>query len=200
MFRPLVAGVVAYTLLLACADQQSPTAPVDFSGPSFRATSERVTVPLGFSFGNDQRTVAVGFTVEQWDALCAGEPFQDDLDVWTLHFVTRPDGSQVTNFKGQNLHILIWDIPGSTPFPGDTCGEQQAYSGIGHIITTDSDVDLSHSGTDASGQTLIGSVTDASGQRYHLVAVIRFTVKENTLDNFVIEVHASKIQLTPIGH
>jgi hypothetical protein len=199
MFRPLMATVLASALALACGDQQSPTAPADFSRPSFRATAERFTVPLGFLFGNDQRTVGVGGTAEQWGALCAtGEP--QDFDVWTLLFITRPDGSEKTTFKGQNLHILIWDIPGATPFPGDICGEEPVYSGIGHIITTDSDVDLSHPGADASGQTLIGTVSDASGQRYHLVAVIRFTVKENTLDNFVIDVHASKIQLTPIGH
>jgi hypothetical protein len=194
-----MAGVLASALALACGEQSSPTAPAELSRPSFRAATERITVPLGFQFGNDQRTVAVGGTVEQWAAVCTtGEP--QDFDPWTLHFVTRPDGSQKTTFKGQNLHILIWDIPGFTPFPGDICGEDPVYTGIGHIITTDSDVDLSHVGTDASGFTLIGTVTDASGQRYHLVAAIRFTVKEDTLDNFVIDVHASKIQLTPIGH
>jgi hypothetical protein len=199
MLRPVMASVLASALALACGEQPSPTAPADFFLPSLRGSTERFTVPLGFQFGNDQLTVGVGGTAEQWAAVCAtGEP--QDFDPWTLLFVTRPDGSQKTTFKGQNLHILIWDIPGFTPFPGDICGEDPVYTGIGHIITTDSDVDLSHVGADASGVSLIGSVSDASGQRYHLVAAVRLTVKENTLDNFVIDVHAAKIQLTPIGH
>ena len=199
MFRPLMAGVVASTLVLACSERPSPTAPADLSGPSFRATRESITVPLGTLFGNEQRTVGVGGTAEQWAALCAtGEP--QEFDLLTLLFINRPDGSQKTTFKGRDLHILIWDIPGSTPIPGDICGDVPVYAGTGHFIATDNDVDLSHSGTDAGGQTLVGTVTDESGQRYHLVAAIRFTLKEDTLDNLVIEVHASKIQLTPIGH
>jgi hypothetical protein len=47
-------------------------------------------------------------------------------------------------------------------------------------------------------QLLLG-VTDASGQLYRLVSPIRFTVKENTLDDFAIDVHVAKIQLIPIG-
>jgi hypothetical protein len=117
----------------------------------------------------------------------------------TLLTVTRPDGSQKGTLKGQNLDIVVWDIPGSAPFGGDICSEDPVYTGTGHLILTDSDVDLSHPGTDASGGTLTGTVTDASGQHYHLVAALRFTVKQNTPDNFVIDVHTSNIQLTSIG-
>jgi hypothetical protein len=200
MFRPLMASVLASALALACGDQQSPTAPADFSRPSFRATTERFTAPTAVLFGNEQRTVGLGGTVEQWAALCAGQEPEEDFDLMTLLTITRPDGSQKGTLKGQNLHILVWDIPGSTPFAGDICGEDPVYTGTGHLTLTDSDADLSHPGADASGQTLVGTVTDASGQRYHLVAAIRFTVAENTLDDFVINAHASKIQLTPIGH
>jgi hypothetical protein len=199
MFRPLMASVLASALALTSCDQQSPTAPADFSRPSFRATVDQFTGPTATLFGNEQRTVGLGGTVEQWTALCAGEQPEEDFDLMTVRIVTRPDGSQKGTIKGQNLHILIWDIPGSTPFPGAVCGEDPVYTGTGHVVFTDSDVDLRHSGVDASGQTLVGTVTDASGQRYHLVAAIRFTVAENTLDNFVINAHASKIQLTPIG-
>jgi hypothetical protein len=129
-----------------------------------------------------------------------GEQPEEDFDLMTVLFVTRPDGSQKRLIKGENLHVLVYDIPGSTPFPGDICGEDPVYTGTGRAIFTDNDVDLSHPGVDASGNTVTGTVTDASGQRYHLVAAIRFTVPENTLNNFVIHAHAEKIQLTPIGH
>jgi hypothetical protein len=198
MFRPVMTSVLASALALACGDQQSPTAPASLSTPSFSATAERSTANFAFGFGNDRRSVLVGATAEQWAAFCAtGE---QSFDSWNVLTLTRPDGSQKVTQQGKNLHLLVWDIPGSPPFPGDLCSESPAYTGIGRIVITDSDVDLSHQGTDAAGHTLTGTVTDASGQRYRLVAVIRLTVAEDTLDNFVIDIHVAKIQLTPIGH
>jgi hypothetical protein len=192
-------SVLASALALACGEQQSPTASDNFAGPSFGATAERSAAPTLTFFGNEQLTVGVGGTAEQWAELCAtGDT--EGADVMTLLTITRPDGSQKGTLKGRNLDIVVWDIPGSAPFGGDICAEDPVYAGTGHVIITDSDADLSHPGADASGETLVGTVTDASGQRYHLVAAIRFTVAENTLDNFVIDVHSSKIQLTPIGH
>jgi hypothetical protein len=200
MLRPLMASVLASALALTSCDQQSPTAPADFSRPSFGATTERFTAPTAAVTGNEQGTIGLGGTAEQWAALCAGEEPEEDFDLMTVLIITRPDGSQKVRLKGQNLHILIWDIPGSIPFPGDFCGEDPVYTGTGRIIVTDSDVDLTHPGVDASGSTITGTVTDVAGQLYHLVAPFRFTVAENTPDNFVISAHASKIQLTPIGH
>lgn len=199
MFRPLMASVLASVLALACGDQQSPTAPADFSSPSLRATVQRFTANFGFAFGNEEHSVLVGATAENFAAFCATGA--ENWDTWDVLVITRPDGSQKNTVKGKNMHLLVWNLPGAPPFfPGDICSASPDYTGTGNIVLTDSDVDLSHPGADASGQTLTGTVTDASGQRYHLVAVVRFTVKENTLDNFVIDLHASKIQLTPIGH
>jgi len=199
MFRPLITSVLTSALALACGEQQPPTAPAEFSSPSFRAAAERSIANFAFAFGNDQRSVLVGATAENWTAFCAGEELP--TETWNVLTITRPDGSQKSTAKGAGLTVLIWDIPSpSFPFPGDICSEDPAYTGIGRIVIMDSDVDLSHRGVDASGQTLTGTVTDASGQRYHLVAAFHFTVAENTLDNFVFDEHVAKIQLTPIGH
>ena len=199
MSRPLMTSVLASALALACSDQQPSTAPAEFSRPSFRATAERFTAGTAIATGNEQATIGLGGTVEQWAALCAtGEA--EGFDLMTVLIITRPDGSQKLRIKGQNLHILIWDIPGSIPFPGDFCGHEPVYTGTGRAIFTDNDVDLSHPGVDASGSTITGTVSDAAGQLYHLVAPFRVTVAENTVDNFVINAHSSKIQLTPIGH
>jgi hypothetical protein len=195
----IAAATLAGALALGCGDPQSPTAPANTISPSFRAATERFPAQTSFITGTDQGTIGVGLTADQWAAQCATGESQE-ANEWTLLFVTRPDGSQKITFTGQNLDIVIWDVPGSTPFPGDICGEDPVYTGTGHITVTDSDGDLSHPGADASGSMLVGTVTDASGQRFRLVSPIRFTVKENTLDNFVIDVHVAKIQLIPIGH
>jgi hypothetical protein len=133
-------------------DQQLPTGPDQFSVPTFSATTQRSTDNFSFPLGNDRRSGLVGSTAESWAAFCAiGE--SQPADAWTSLTVTRPDGSQKVTFKGENLHILIWDIPASTPFPGDLCSEAPGYTGMGRAIITDSDVDLSHRGVDASGLT-----------------------------------------------
>ena len=190
------------TLALGCGDQQSPTAPTDFSSPSFRATVARSSANFGFAFGNEERSVLIGGTAENWAAFCATGA--EVWDTWEILLITRPDGSQRNTVKGENMNILVWNLPGATPFAGDICSASPDYTCTGKIVLTDSDVDLSGHGADATGQMVTGTVTDASGQRYHLVAVLRATVApEITLDNFVFDEHfitrVAKIQLTPIG-
>jgi hypothetical protein len=182
------------TLLLGCGDIPS-VAPVDHTGPSFSV--DRASGPFfSLGFANEQYSVIVGATAENWAAFCAtGEQTWDD---WNILTVTRPDGSQmVTTRGGPNQHLLVWYSP--TPIP--PCAGPPDFTGTAHFLSHDSDVDLSSHGADASGQTVEGIVTDGSGQRYHFGANILLTVapQYNTLDNFVIVFHSNKISLTPIG-
>jgi hypothetical protein len=139
--------------------------------------------------------VIVGATAENWAAFCAtGQQTWDD---WEILTVIRPDGSLKQTTKGRNLHLLVWNQPTDLP----PCAESPDFTGTAHFLATDSDVFLDGRGADASGQRVLGTVTDASGQRYHFGAHFQLTVapRYNTLDNFVIVFHSTTIKLTPIG-
>ena len=101
-------------------------------------------------------------------------------------------------WQANNVHVLIWNLP------ADVCAESPDYTGTARLVNTDSDVDLSANGADATGFTTRGTVTDGSGQQYHLLVVARATIAPDiTLDNFVFEEdfiqHVAKVQLTPFG-
>ena len=189
----LPTAVLAGALALGCGDQQAPTAPAaDPPAPSLSV--DRSTGPFfSLGFGNEQFSVIIGSTFENWIAFCTtGEQTWDE---WTILTVTRPDGSQKNVFKGEDQHLLVWANP------ADICTESPDYTGTARMVAEDSDVDLRGHGADASGFTVTGTVTDASGQRYHFVAAFRLTVAPEftSTDNFVIDWRAQKIQLTPIG-
>ena len=183
---------IAGPLVFGCADQQSPTAPVDPPTPSLSV--ERSTQHFGYGGGDDQHVVIFGATAENWAAFCATGA--ESWDAWTVLTVTRPDGSQKVGWQGSGLHVLVWNLP------ADICAESPDYTGTARLVLADSDLDLSGHGADGTGQTGTGTVTDASGQRYHLLWVNRNTVAvEFTSDqeDFVFDQHMFKIQLTPIG-
>ena len=175
MPRSLLFSTVAFAgpLVLGCADQQSPTAPVDPPAPSLSV--ERSTQSFGYGGGDDQHVVVFGATAENWAAFCATGA--QNWDAWTVLTATRPDGSQKVGWQGEGLHALVWNLP------ADVCAESPDYTGTARLVLADSDLDLSGHGADGTGQTGAGSVTDASGQRYHLILVNRNTVAaESTCD------------------
>jgi len=90
---PVPATVVltgALALALGCNEQQSPMAP---AGPPGLAYSvDRATGPLfSLGFGNEQYSVIIGSTFENWVTFCRTR--EENWDDWTILTVTRPDGS-----------------------------------------------------------------------------------------------------------
>jgi hypothetical protein len=185
-------AALAGALVLGCADQQSPTPAAEAPVPSLSV--DRGTANFAFGFGNDERLVIIGTTLDNWLAFCtAGDV--GDFEEWQVFTVTRPDGSFKQTLKGDDLHVLVWDLP------ADPCADTPVYTGTARALATDSDVDLTSHGADASGHRVTGRVTDASGQVYHLMATFLLTVAPefNSLDEFLITWHKQKIEVRPIG-
>ena len=196
MRSPLLpAAVITVPLVLGCADQQpSPMAPAaDLPAPAF---VERTIEHFGLGFDTEQYTVVTGASLENWEAFCATGA--ENWDAFSVLTITRPDGSQKVTWQANDVHVLIWNLP------ADVCAESPDYTGTARLVNTDSDVDLSGPGADATGFTTRGTVTDANGQQYHFLLVARATVAPDiTLDNFVFEedfkLHAVQLKLTPYG-
>ncbi|HEX6105511.1 MAG TPA: hypothetical protein VFZ26_08010 [Gemmatimonadales bacterium] len=189
--RALASATLASALALGCAEPQSPTTSAA-DGPVPSMAVERFTDFFGLGFGNDDHLVILGGTLENWTTFCAtGE---ENWDEWNIFRVTRPDGSFKETWKADNLNALVWDLP------ADPCVDSPDYVGNSRLILTDSDVDLSGHGADGSGHRVHGTVRDASGRPYRLLAVFHLTVgvEYDSLDDFVIDWHAQKIELTPI--
>jgi hypothetical protein len=167
---------------------------VDQTGASFSV--ERATGPFfSIGFTNEQYSVIIGATAENWAAFYAtGQQTWDD---WEILTVTRPDGSLKQTLKGPTQHLLVWNQPTDLP----PCSESPDFTGTARFLGTDSDVFLDGRGADASGHRVSGTVTDGSAQRYHFGANFLLTVapQYNTLDNFGIVFHSTKIRPTPIG-
>jgi hypothetical protein len=161
---PALAAIVA----LGCGDSQSVTAPAaDPASPSLSV--ERTQPFFAFAFGNEQYTVLVASTLENWQVFCAtGEENWDNN--WEELIVTRPDGSEKHTLTGEDIHILVW------PAGVDICAESPIFSGTGDFLATDNDFNLDGEGGEASGHRLVGTVTDEDGQLYHLTAAFLFTV------------------------
>jgi hypothetical protein len=120
MFRPLMASVLAYALALACGDQESLTAPADFSRASLRATAERVTAPTAVLFGTEQRTVGLGGTAEQWAAVCGG---RSPMRPWRFAIRGAPRGSAMGTAAPEGLSEgLHGDQPHKSARPGHRVG------------------------------------------------------------------------------
>lgn len=189
--HPVSVAALAGTLAVGCADQQSPTAMVESSALSLSV--ERTTEHFAFAFGNDERVVLIGTTLENWLAFCEVGGI-GDFEEWQVFTVNRPDGSFKQTLKADDLTVHVWDLP------ADICVEPPAYSGTARILATDSDVDLSGAGADASGHRVSGRVSDATGQLYRLKATFLLTVAPefDSLDEFVIVWHKQKIQIKPI--
>jgi hypothetical protein len=121
--------------------------------------------------------------------------------------VIRPEGrgdfeesfKQLT--RGKNLAITVFEF---SPFEfGNECPLLAAphFEGTGQAFFNDNDVELTHHGANSFNFRVNGTVTDESGQRYHLVMRIHQVLsQESTLENFVyIHPVDFEIKLTPIG-
>ena len=74
LLLPAITGALA----LGCGDQQSPTPAAESPAPSLSV--ERVTASFAFGFGNDERLVIIGTTLENWLTFC--ETSQENFEEW----------------------------------------------------------------------------------------------------------------------
>ena len=86
----------------------------------------------------------------------------------------------------------------------DICTEEflalPHLEGTGRFINTDTDVELTGHGADASCFNISGTVADESGNRFHVTVVLRGLVALGSdLPDFDFIVHQFKFQLKPIG-
>ena len=185
---------VSGCLLLGCSDLRTATDPDPGYSPALSV--ERTTVGFAFVFVHfpSNQTVQVGTTLENMVAFCPGLiPATDSYEMLT---VTRPDGSMKATFKGRDVHVIVWRVA------DNPCNLLQTphLTGTARFIAPDSDVDLTGHGADATNSLLIGTVTDETGQEWHLVLSFHGTVEPGmTLDDYVLVNHVEKIQLTPVG-
>ena len=87
--------------------------------------------------------------------------------------VTRPDGSMKVTFKREDVQVIVWDVADD---PCNLLGTPH-LTGTARFIAPDSDVDLTGHGADGTGSALVGTVTDESGQEWHLLVTTHATVE-----------------------
>lgn len=180
---------------LGCGDQRPPTAPTaDLPGPSLSVARVTGPFPFGvFGFSDGNRTLIFGAPFEDLVAFCpapvpTNDPFQQTI-------VTRPDGSFHITARGEAVHVVVFEAS----IPGANCDALLGaphYAGTVRVHYTDNDVFVSGNRANASQITVTGTVTDESGQEYHLTAFshqVLAPVSGSVLNAKV------KIQLKPIG-
>jgi len=193
MHRPLLlpTAALASTLALGCADHQSPTAPADSPAPSLSV--ERGTVPFAFAFSDVGHTLFIGLSIEDLTSLfCTGTEF--DVDLLNQLTVTRPDDSIKLLLRGKDVNVVVVEFV--------NCDNliDLSLTGTARVLYTDSDAFVTGKRADASQIQVTGTVTDASGQQYHLTAVdVRVIAPGSTAENPVDLNSVIKIKLTPIG-
>lgn len=193
-FLPSTAAL-AGALALACDEPQSLTAPAaDPTAPSLSV--ERVTGPFPFGvfgFSDGSRTLIFGAPLEDLVRFCpapvpATDPFEQLI-------VTRPDGSVHITARGEEVHVFVFEATS----PTGNCAElleAPRFTGTVRVHDTDNDGFVSGNRANASQIQVTGTVTDESGQLYHLVA---FSHQVLARESGVVLNSKVKIQLTPIG-
>jgi len=184
--------------LLSCSEHQTLTGNSDPSAPSFRATVNRVTEPFGFAFDDGRQILFIGLTVDALTSIfCTHTDF--DIDEITGFHLLRPDGSLKEHFKGDQTVVVV-DGPA---FDQSFCRDASAvptFTGTARVVLNDNDFFVTGNRANASMLHVTGTVTDESGQRYHLVALSQQVLAPGHPAPDVVVQHAEvKIRLTPIG-
>jgi hypothetical protein len=191
-------GTLVIALLVGCGEPPSPTGPSDLSTPSFRATHNRATEPFGFAFDNGSEILFIGLTVDALTSIfCTGGDFEVD-EISMVHLL-RPDGSLKEHYKGNETVVVV----NGAAFDQSFCQDPSAvptFTGIARVSLNDNDFFVTGNRANASMLHVTGTVTDASGQRYHLVASSQQVLAPGHPAPDVVVQHAGiKIRLTPIG-
>jgi hypothetical protein len=143
--------------------------------------------------------VFFGLTVEGLTSIfCTGTDFEpDQFDA--LHLL-RPDGSLKEQFKGKDVNVVVVDGPAFDQFFCQNPLPVPTFTGTARIVINDNDFFVTGNRADASMVHVTGTVTDESGQLYHLVATSQQVLAPGHPAPDVVVQHAEvKIHLTPIG-
>jgi hypothetical protein len=195
-FAPMCS--LAAALLFGCGEPQSLTSNSDPSTPSFRATINRAAEPFGFAFDDGRQILFIGLSVEALTSIfCTGTDF--DVDEISMSHLLRPDGSLKEHYKGDETVVVV-DGPA---FDQSFCGEPSAvptFTGTARVVVNDNDFFVTGNRADASMVHVTGTVTDESGQRYHLVALSQQVLAPgHPAPDVVVQHSGIKIRLTPVG-
>ena len=193
---------IALTLALGCGEQPGPTGPAaELPAPSL--SIERSTAPVSsggfFGFHDLPFRIWIGVTVENLvEGICTGAAF-DTVRVHQL-LVTRPDGSSKQQLKGDVPVVVATGVAGLQSFCDDPSAAS-TYTGTARFVLNDNDVDLSAHGANAFQIHVVGTVSDDTGRRYHLVAFEQTVISAEftSTDSYRLRHVLSKIKLTPIG-
>jgi hypothetical protein len=194
---PVYATVVLALIALGCNDQQHSLMDPTTDPPAFSV--ERGTAELGFIVDDGINIVFIGVTVEDLvSAFCTGIPVE--VDQVNELVVTRPDGSTKQQLKG-DANVVVMDLAAFEQFFCQDASAVPTYTGTARVVGNDSDADLSGPGADASQLHVVGTVTDASGQPYHLTVVNQGVVAPEftSVEDFEFRHTNTKIHLKPIG-
>jgi hypothetical protein len=191
-------GVLAVALLLGCGEPQSPLGSSDPSTPSFRATHNRATEPFGFAFDDGRQILFIGLSVEDLTSIfCTGTDFDVD-EIGGFHLL-RPDGSLKEHFKGDETVVVVE----GAAFDQFFCEDPSAvptFTGTARVVLNDNDFFVTGNRANASMLHVTGTVTDESGQRYHLVASSQQVLAPgHPAPDVVVQHSGIKIRLTRVG-
>jgi hypothetical protein len=194
-------AALAAGLMLGCTDQHAPLVPDNSPVPSFR--TERGTAEFGIPLGDERYTLIVGHTFEDMVAICEGRI--PNFQSWDVLTAIRPEGREgfEESFKQRstidNVVLTVFEF---SPFVfGEECDLLGAplYEGIGQAFINDNDVAFTHRGANSFVMRVSGTVTDASGQEYRLVAHYHHVAGPGTtFENFDPKNLRVDIRLTPI--
>ena len=144
---------------------------------------------------DDPSGVSTPVTSRPAFSLCAGTGFNNS-EVHQL-LVTRPDGSVKFLQRGKNVNVVVFD---TTDFSCDALLAAPHLTGTGRVNATDNDLFLSGNRANASKVHFTGTVTDESGQKWHVEAIGHQVIaRGSTLDNLIFLNIVSRIHLTPVG-
>jgi len=164
-------------LAAACGTDTSPTDPEGAPSPSFR-TGNNAAGPgalvirsgtaffVTFTAPGSANLVAAGLSEGQLADFCSsGEsPLGEAIE----QIVIRPDGSVHDLFKARNVPLLL--------FPADAesiCTVAPLAVGRGNYTRTDNDLFVTGGRTNSFGFRIRGQVTDASGDKHHVLVVFK---------------------------
>jgi hypothetical protein len=189
---------LAVALSLGCDEPQSLTSNSDASSPSFSATISRTTEPFGFAFDDGRQILFIGLSVEALTSIfCTGTDFQ--VDEISMSHLLRPDGSLKEHYKGDETVVVV-DGPA---FDQSFCQDPSAvptFTGTARVVVNDNDFFVTGNRADASMLHVTGTVTDESGQRYHLIASSQQVLAPgHPAPDVVVQHSGIKIRLTPVG-
>jgi hypothetical protein len=190
MFRaPTIAIIAAIGLTVAaCGTDSSPVAPETGSAPSLRTDRS----PLGpgamvfrgsgqfFStWRGDGFLVEIGASARNVAQFCSGPDFESG--VLLDHFVERPNGGESALFRsGGKVALLLF--PGSAE---DICSAAPVAQGTG-LYTENGSNFLGGNGQPNGGFRFRGQVTDRSGQRHHVLVIVRSHLRSDGF-HFIVD-------------